>query len=253
MEKGLPKPKKMPDMKDFQLFNHARIAELYELEHQRDLKKAKELKRHIEAKGEAAEPPPEAPPTAEELAELAERERLEHDGFPSWSKQEYTKFLRGSEKHGRTALQPIADEVGTKTLEEVVAYSKAFYAQGPLLIADFDKQEKKIDEGERKIAEKERMATALKAKVSSTDNPWNMLALKYGNNRGAPLQLERPGPQPLAPRVAASRTHGCSLSHIRLQPLTHTVAASHTYGCSLSHIRLQASSSRRRRTASSCA
>ena len=224
VEKGLPKPKKMPDMKDFQLFNHARIAELYELEHQRDLKKAKELKRHIEAKGEAAEPPPEAPPTAEELAELAERERLEHDGFPSWSKQEYTKFLRGSEKHGRTALQPIADEVGTKTLEEVVAYSKAFYAQGPLLIADFDKQEKKIDEGERKIAEKERMATALKAKVSSTDNPWNMLALKYGNNRGAPLQLERPGPQPLAPRVAASRTYGCSLSHIRLQPLTHTVA-----------------------------
>jgi len=184
VEKGLPKPKKMPDMKDFQLFNHARIAELYEAEHQRDLKKAKELKRHIEAKGEAAEPPPEAPPTAEELAELAERERLEQDGFPTWSKQEYTKFLRGSEKHGRTALQPIADEVGTKTLEEVVAYSKAFYAQGPLLIVDFDKQEKKIDEGERKIAEKERMATALKAKVSSTDNPWNMLALKYGNNRG---------------------------------------------------------------------
>ena len=28
VEKGLPKPKKMPDMKDFQLFNHARIAEL---------------------------------------------------------------------------------------------------------------------------------------------------------------------------------------------------------------------------------
>ena len=115
---------------------------------------------------------------------MAERERLEDDGFPSWTKQEYTKFLRGSEKHGRTALQQIADEVATKTLEEVVAYSKAFYALGPLLIADFDKQEKKIDEGERKIAEKERMATALKAKVSSTDNPWNMLALKYGNNRG---------------------------------------------------------------------
>ena len=27
-DKSLPKPKKMPDMKDFQLFNHARIAEL---------------------------------------------------------------------------------------------------------------------------------------------------------------------------------------------------------------------------------
>ena len=238
VEKGLPKPKKMPDMKDFQLFNHARIAELYELEHQRDLKKAKELKRHIEAKGEAAEPPPEEPPSAEERAELAERERLEHDGFPTWSKQEYTKFLRGSEKHGRTALQQIADEVATKTLEEVVAYSKAFYALGPLLIADFDKQEKKIDEGERKIAEKERMATALKAKVSSTDNPWNMLALKYGNNRGT---------------YCSSNARGRSLSHLGSQPLAHTVAASHTCGCSLSHLRLQASSSPRRRTASSCA
>ena len=124
------------------------------------------------------------PPTEEELAELAERERLEQDGFPNWSKQEYTKFLRGSEKHGRTALQQIADEVGTKTLEEVVTYSKAFYSLGPLLIADFDKQEKKIEEGERKILEKERMATALKAKVQSTDNPWNTLTLKYGNNRG---------------------------------------------------------------------
>jgi len=28
------------------------------------------------------------------------------------------------------------------------------------------------------------MATALKAKVQSTDNPWNTLTLKYGNNRG---------------------------------------------------------------------
>jgi len=42
-----------------------------------------------------------------------------------WTKQEYTKFLRGSEKFGRSALQQIAEEVGTKTLEEVTAYSKA--------------------------------------------------------------------------------------------------------------------------------
>merc|ERR1719352_1629257 len=67
-DKSLPKPKKVPDMKDFQLFNHARIAELYENEHQRELKKAREVQRLIAAKGEGAEPPPEAPPTEEERA-----------------------------------------------------------------------------------------------------------------------------------------------------------------------------------------
>ena len=59
------------------------------------------------------------------------------------------------------------------------------------------------------------MATALKAKVQSTDNPWNTLTLKYGNNRGTPPHLERPAP---APRP----------SHLRLQPLAPTVAASRT-------------------------
>lgn len=43
MEKSLPKAKKLPDMKDFQLFNHRRIAELYEAEHNRELKRARAL------------------------------------------------------------------------------------------------------------------------------------------------------------------------------------------------------------------
>ena len=174
-------PKKAPDTKAFQLFNDARIKELIEKENARNMKAAKAIQRATEA---GADPPPEEPPTKEELAELEERERLEEDGFSSWTKQEYTKFLRGSEKFGRSALQQIAEEVGTKTLEEVTAYSKAFYEKGPTLIQDFDKQEKKIEEGERKIAEKAKMAEALRNKVNGTENPWNCLTIKYGNNRG---------------------------------------------------------------------
>ena len=180
-DKSMPKPKKAPDTKDFQLFNDARIKELIEKENARNLRIAKAQQRALEA---GAEAPPEEPPTEEELAEMKERERLEEDGFSSWTKQEYTKFLRGSEKFGRTALQQIAEEVGTKTLEEVTAYSKAFYEKGPTLILDFDKQEKKIEEGERKIAEKAKMAEALRNKVNGTENPWNCLTIKYGNNRG---------------------------------------------------------------------
>ena len=41
-----------------------------------------------------------------------------------------------------------------------------------------------MEEGERKIAEKAKMAEALSFKVRSTDNPWQSLLIKYGNNRG---------------------------------------------------------------------
>ena len=37
--------------------------------------------------------------------------------------------------------------------------------------------------------------------------------------------------QPLVHMVAASSTHGCSLSYTWLQPLVHMVAASRTHGC----------------------
>ena len=52
------------------------------------------------------------------------------------------------------------------------------------MITDFDKCAKKIEEGERKIAEKAKMADALSSKVRTCDNPWQTLSIKYGNNRG---------------------------------------------------------------------
>ena len=41
-----------------------------------------------------------------------------------------------------------------------------------------------MEEGEKKILEKLEMAQILAHKVKSIDNPWDNLALKYGNNRG---------------------------------------------------------------------
>ena len=61
IEKSLPKAKKIPDMKDFQLFDMKRIVELYESEHARETKKAKALQRAVEAgvAEPASEPPTE--------------------------------------------------------------------------------------------------------------------------------------------------------------------------------------------------
>ena len=57
-DKSLPKAKKLPDMKDFQLFDHKRIAELYESEHQREVKRARAVQRAAEAGGQTPTSPP---------------------------------------------------------------------------------------------------------------------------------------------------------------------------------------------------
>ncbi len=181
VEKGLPKPKKMPDMKDFQLFNTKRICELYEAEHQRELKRAKAIQRAAEA---GAAEPEAMPPSQAELDEGEERVKLEAEGFADWSRGEFNKLVKAFEKHGRDEFALVADEVGSKTEAEVRAYAEAFWARGAELIGDFDKISKRIEEGERKIAEKAKMAEALSSKVRSTDAPWTTLSIKYGNNRG---------------------------------------------------------------------
>jgi len=81
-------------------------------------------------------------------------------------------------------MQQITDEVGTKSMEEVKSYAAAFWSRGPSCLADFEKTLKRVEEGERKILEKAKMAEALKNKVASTENPWQSLQIKYGNNRG---------------------------------------------------------------------
>uniref|UniRef100_A0A7S4BX57 Uncharacterized protein n=1 Tax=Chrysotila carterae TaxID=13221 RepID=A0A7S4BX57_CHRCT len=180
-DKALPKAKKLPDMKDFQLFDHKRIAELAELEYAREVKRVKAAQRAAEAG--AAEPELQDL-TPQEQADVRERERLEAEGFPFWSRHDYAKFLKACERHGRDKFQQIADEIGTKTVDEVKAYSAAFWERGPVMISDFDKASKKIEEGEKKILEKAKNAEALRQKVASCDNPWQTLSIKYGNNRG---------------------------------------------------------------------
>ena len=77
VDKSMPKAKKLPDMKDFQLFNAPRIIELYEREHQADVKRMKAIQRAAEAG--AAEPTDQAP-SEQELKDLEECKGLEAEG-----------------------------------------------------------------------------------------------------------------------------------------------------------------------------
>ena len=181
-EPGQPKRPKVPDMKDYQLFNVQRINELHEAEYQRELKRTKAASRLSEAGQEV----PDEKPSPEEIAEKKELEELDAAGFKDWTRNDYSRFIKSAEKNGRDKLDDIAEDLlGTKTLEEVTTYSEAFWRLGPTHIGDWEKVSKKIEEGEKKIAEKSEMAQLLTFKVKSAgDNPWDNLTLKYGNNRG---------------------------------------------------------------------
>ena len=123
VDKSLPKAKKMPDFKDFQLFDVKRISDLYEREHQAEMRRAKAIQRAAEAG--AAEPSDAIQPTEQELKEQAELKQLEAQGFVEWTRNEFNKFTKACEKHGRDKLKDVADEVGTKSVEEVRADSEA--------------------------------------------------------------------------------------------------------------------------------
>jgi len=181
VDKSLPKMRKLPEMKDFQLFNARRIIELYEREHQAEMKRHKAIQRAAEA---GASEPVDQQPTEAELREMEELKALEAEGFSDWSRTDFNKFTKACEKHGRDEYGPVADEIGTKTEAEVRAYSAAFWERGAKCVGEFDKISRRIEEGERKIAEKAKMADALASKVKSCDNPWQTLSIKYGNNRG---------------------------------------------------------------------
>ena len=53
---------------------------------------------------------------AQEQAELALRERLEAQGFATWSRHDYAKFLKACERHGRDKFTQISDEIGAPVL-----------------------------------------------------------------------------------------------------------------------------------------
>ena len=173
VDKSMPKMRKLPDMKDFQLFNTRRIIELYEKEHQAELKRARAIQRAAEA-GAAAESSRRRRADRAELKEMEELKQLEQEGFSDWTRGEFTKFTKACERLGRDKLKEIADDIGTKSVEDVATYAEAFWQRGALAASrrsDFDKILKRIEEGERKIAEKAKMAEALSSKVKLVRQP----------------------------------------------------------------------------------
>jgi len=182
--KKAPPKLKQPQLHDFQ-FYPKRLHELlekelyafykeeeYEVEESDDLDEdeVREEQRKID----------NAEPLTKE--ELDERMDLLAHGFKSWTKSDFQKFIKAAEKYGRGDFSSIAQDIGTKTIQEVVEYSQVFWER----YSEIDRYEKivsKIERGEKSLTHKETVKENLARKFAKYASPYHQLQLHYSASK----------------------------------------------------------------------
>jgi SWI/SNF-related matrix-associated actin-dependent regulator of chromatin subfamily A member 5 len=121
----------------------------------------------------------------------AEKAALLSQGFLRVQRVHFTAFLKASARWGRGDYAAIASEImlstGNKFDEaEIRQYSETFWSRGALV---FDEQEwqrmvRNVEKGEKKLEETCRITKATREVVERFDDPWQELAISYGQGRG---------------------------------------------------------------------
>ncbi|KAL8100335.1 ISWI chromatin-remodeling complex ATPase CHR11-like isoform X2 [Apium graveolens] len=174
-----PRIPRMPQLHDFQFFNTQRLSELYEKE-VRFLMQAHQ-KNQTKDSVEVDEPEDGGDPLTVE--EQEEKEQLLEEGFSTWSKRDFSTFIRACEKFGRNDVKGIASEMEGKSEEEVKRYAEVFKRRYKEL-NDYDKIIKNIERGEARISRKDEIMKAIGKKLDRYKNPWLELKIQYGQNKG---------------------------------------------------------------------
>ncbi|KAM3074683.1 chromatin remodeling complex Adenosinetriphosphatase [Clarireedia jacksonii] len=117
-----------------------------------------------------------ATPLTEE--EQEEKQRLSQQGFADWNRRDFQQFINGSAKYGRKDYNGIAEEVDSKTPEEVKAYAKVFW-QRYTEIADYSKYISLIEAGEEKTRKMEHQRKMLRKKMQQYRVPLQQLKINY--------------------------------------------------------------------------
>lgn len=125
----------------------------------------------------------EAEPLTEE--EQAEKEALAQEGWSEWSRRDFQQFIKGCEKHGRTAYAAIAEEIGLgdKSEADVRAYSQVFWAHVHEL-SDGDRIVQRVEEGESRRKKLQHHERLLRRKVDAYGAPLQELKLVYNQAKG---------------------------------------------------------------------
>ncbi len=66
------------------------------------------------------------------------------EGFSTWTKKDFSIFKSACERHGRSAYDAIAQELESKSVDEVKRYSEAFWKLGPTRLNNWDGIEKQV-------------------------------------------------------------------------------------------------------------
>ncbi|EKX31046.1 hypothetical protein GUITHDRAFT_83481 [Guillardia theta CCMP2712] len=198
----MPKHLVTPQFAEFQFFNTVRLDELYAKKRdwwhryqvalkERDASEDKKNSEDKKSKGENENPPDivlDGPEIDKNEGwtdeEHQESEKLLTEGFMKWTKKDFQIFKSACERHGRNAFEAIAQELESKTAEEVKRYSEAFWRLGPNRLSNWDNVEKQIEKGESKIQKRQECMNAVKLKVEKYANPWQQLKFQYGNAKG---------------------------------------------------------------------
>ena len=117
-----------------------------------------------------------ATPLTEE--EQEEKQRLSQQGFADWNRRDFQQFVNGSAKYGRKGYDLIADEVDSKSPEEIKAYAKVFWARYTE-IADYHKYISLIEAGEEKTRKIEHQRKMLRKKMQQYRVPLQQLKINY--------------------------------------------------------------------------
>jgi SWI/SNF-related matrix-associated actin-dependent regulator of chromatin subfamily A member 5 len=177
------KRKKGPALHDFQLFDRERLNAIAEKERNIAGQKEEQIKTISQMRAQAQQSATEsvlkhyleqAADMERRLSEfklpegeLAEKARLQAEGFPDWSRKDFKAFCTSLERHGRYDFRSISREVVEETgkeLKEVQSYFVAFWTNFRR-IHDYKKVLDKIERGERKILRLRQIRDAIQEKV----------------------------------------------------------------------------------------
>lgn len=117
-----------------------------------------------------------ATPLTEE--EIEEKQLLSQQGFADWNRRDFQQFVNGSAKYGRKDYDAIADEVDSKTADEIKAYAKVFWLRYTE-IADYSKYITLIEAGEEKTRKMEHQRKMLRKKMGQYRVPLQQLKINY--------------------------------------------------------------------------
>ncbi|KAH7326294.1 chromatin remodelling complex ATPase chain ISW1 [Stachybotrys elegans] len=110
--------------------------------------------------------------------EKEEKEDLSTRGFGHWNRRDFQQFINGSGKYGRTAYEGIAQEVDSKSVQEIKAYAKVFW-QRYEEIQDYQKYIRVIEDGEERARKIDQQRKLLRKKMQQYRVPLQQLKVNY--------------------------------------------------------------------------